>query len=71
MKHFQDDDNDNYNEIDNDNDNENDNDRHLLDGLGDAGVVESGGDGAVKSLSVGLPLADVPGQKINLKFLNQ
>jgi len=32
----------------------------LLDGLGDAGVVESGGDGAVKSLSVGLPLADVP-----------
>ena len=39
----------------------NDNDRHLLDGLGDAGVVEGGGDGAVKSLSVGLPLADVPG----------
>merc|ERR1719193_2872148 len=35
---------------------------HLLDGLGDAGVVEGGGDGAVKSLSIGLPLADVPGK---------
>ena len=61
MKHFQDDDNDNYNESDND--------RHLLDGLGDAGVVESGGNGAVKSLSVGLPLADVPGQRISLESL--
>ena len=61
MKHFQDDDNDNYNESDND--------RHLLDGLGDAGVVESGGDGAVKSLSVGLPLADVPGQRMSLESL--
>ena len=49
--------------------NESDNDKHLLDGLGDAGVVESGGDGAVKSLSVGLPLADVPGQRMSLESL--
>ena len=54
---------------DDEDDDHNDHDRHLLDGLGDAGVVESGGDGAVESLSVGLPLADVPGQRINLKFL--
>ena len=61
MKHFQDDDNDNYNESDHD--------RHLLDGLGDAGVVKSGGGAAVESLSVGLPLADVPGKRINLESL--
>ena len=47
----------------------NDNDRHLLDGLGDAGVVEGGGDSAVESLSIGLPLADVPEQRINLESL--
>jgi len=35
---------------------------NLLDGLGDAGVVEGGGDAAVESLSIslGLPLAKVP-----------
>jgi len=35
---------------------------NLLDGLGNAGVVEGGGDAAVESLSVslGLPLANVP-----------
>jgi len=33
---------------------------NLLDGLGDAGVVEGGGDTAVESLGVSLPLANVP-----------
>jgi len=33
---------------------------NLLDGLGDAGVVEGGGDAAMESLSISLPLANVP-----------
>ena len=38
----------------------NDNDRHLLDGLGDAGVVEGGGGAPMEGLSVSLPLAKGP-----------
>merc|ERR1719295_946978 len=33
---------------------------NLLDGLGDAGVVEGGGDASMESLSISLPLANVP-----------
>ena len=41
----------------------------LLDGLGDAGVVEGGGDTAVESLGVSLPLANVPEVKhLSLEF---
>ena len=33
---------------------------NLLDGLGDAGVVEGGRDASMESLSISLPLANVP-----------
>ena len=43
----------------------------LLDGLGDAGVVEGGGDAAVESLGVSLPLANVPEVKhLSLEFFS-
>ena len=44
----------------------------LLDGLGDAGVVEGGGDAAVESLGVSLPLANVPEVKhLSLEFFSE